>query len=334
MPAKLTTRYLGLVLKNPIVASAGPLTGELETLRELEAAGVAAAVLPSLFEEQISRDEQRVHLLYEHQSHSSAESLSYFPHINEYNVGPREYLKLLESAKQAVSIPVIGSLNGSSPGGWARYARLIQDAGADAIELNIYFVPTDSGMSPADVEQRYIDLVATVSDVVTIPVAVKIGAQFTSLANFIPRLAKAGAQGVVLFNRYLEPDIDLDLLQITPRLALSNRNELRLPLRWIAILRDQVSISLGATSGIHYPDDVIKLLLVGADACMVTSTLLRHGVEYVVEMLKALQEWLDAKEYESVEQLQGSMSYGNCPDCGNLERANYMKAIVSYTAAY
>jgi dihydroorotate dehydrogenase (fumarate) len=334
MRAELRTNYLGLSLKNPIVASAGPLTGDLDSLRQLEQAGVAAAVLPSLFEEQISRDEQRVHLLYEHQSYASAESLSYFPHINDYNVGPREYLKLLESAKKIVSIPVIGSLNGSSPGGWARYAKLIQEAGADAIELNIYFVPTDPKMSSADVEWRYVDLVATVHQAVTIPVAVKIGAQFTNLTNFIPHLVYAGAKGVVLFNRYLEPDIDFETLQITPRLVLSNRNELRLPLRWIAILRDQVSISLAATSGIHYPEDVIKLLLVGADACLLTSTLLRHGVDYVGEMLKAIQGWLDAKEYESVEQLKGSMSYGNCPDCGNLERANYIKAIVSYTAAY
>jgi len=334
MRAELKTNYLGLSLKNPIVASAGPLTGELETLRGLEQAGVAAVVLPSLFEEQISHDEQRVHAFYEYQSYASAESLSYFPRMNDYNVGPREYLRLLMAAKDAVSIPVIGSLNGSTPGGWARYAELMQEAGADAIELNIYFVATDPTMSSADVEQRYIDLVATVRNAVRIPLAVKIGAQFTNLTNFVPRLARAGANGVVLFNRYLEPDIDLERLQITPQLVLSNRNELRLPLRWIAILRDQVPISLAATSGIHYPEDVIKMLLVGADVCMLTSTLLRHGVEYVSEMLKAIQNWLDANDYASVEQLKGSMSYGNCPDSGNLERANYMKAIVSYTAAY
>jgi dihydroorotate dehydrogenase (fumarate) len=229
---------------------------------------------------------------------------------------------------------LIGSINGSTPGGWARYAKLMESAGADAIELNIYFVATDPEMTSADVEWRYIDLVATVHDAVKIPIAVKIGSQFSNLTNFIPRLAQAGASGVVLFNRFLEPDIDLETLRVTPNLVLSNRHELRAPLRWIAILRDQVSISLAATSGIHFPEDVIKLLLVGADVCMVTSTLLRHGVEYVSEMLKAIQNWLDAKEYESVEQLKGSMSYGNCPDSGNLERANYMKAIVSYTAAY
>jgi dihydroorotate dehydrogenase (fumarate) len=330
--ADLTTNYLGMSLKNPIVASAGPLTGDLDSLRQLEQAGVAAAVLPSLFEEQITRDEQRVHLLYEHHSETFAESLTYFPHVNDYNAGPGEYLEMLETAKRLVSMPVIGSLNGSSPGGWARYAKLIEDAGADAIELNIYFVATDPAMPAIEVERRYIDLVATVHDVVTIPIAVKLGTQFTNLTNFIPRLAEAGANGVVLFNRFLEPDIDLEKLQIIPSLVLSNRDELRSPLRWIAILRDQVSLSLGATSGIHYPEDVIKLLLVGADACLITSTLLRHGVEYIAEMLKAIQTWLDELEYESVEQLKGSMSYGNCPNAGQYERANYMKAIVSYTA--
>jgi dihydroorotate dehydrogenase (fumarate) len=334
MRADLTSYYLGLKLKNPIIASAGPLTGDLDTLRSLEQAGVAAAVLPSLFEEQITHDEQRVHALYEHHSYVSAESLSFFPHMNDYNVGPREYLRMLEEAKKAVSIPVIGSLNGSTPGGWARYAKLIQEAGADAIELNIYFVATDPSMSSADVEQRYIDLVGIVRDAVQIPVAVKIGSQFTNLTNFVPRLGKAGANGVVLFNRFLEPDIDLERLQVTPQLVLSSRHELRLPLRWIAILRYLVPFSMAATSGIHYPEDVVKLLLVGADACMVTSTLLRHGVEYVSEMVKGVQDWLDLNDYESVEQLKGSMSYGNCPDAGNLERANYMKAIVSYTGAY
>jgi dihydroorotate dehydrogenase (fumarate) len=241
---------------------------------------------------------------------------------------------MLETAASNLSIPVIASLNGSTPGGWVRYARLMEGAGAHAIELNIYFVATDPKMTSSDVEGRYIDLVATVHDAVKIPIAVKIGPQFSNLTHFIPRLAEAGASGVVLFNRYLEPDIDLETLRITPQLVLSNRHELRAPLRWIAILRDQVAISLGATGGIHYPEDVIKLLLVGADACLVTSTLLRHGIEYVSEMLNAVQNWLDAKEYESVEQLKGSMSYGNCPDAGNYERANYMKAIVSYTAAH
>jgi dihydroorotate dehydrogenase (fumarate) len=333
MRAELKTTYLGMQLKNPMVASAGPLTGDVETLRRLEQAGVSAAVLPSLFEEQINRDQQRVNALYEFETYASAESLSYFPKLKDYNVGPGEYLRMLEAAKQAVSIPLIGSLNGSSPGGWARYAKLIQNAGADAIELNIYFIPTDPAMNSTDVEWRYIDLVATVRDSVTIPVAVKIGPQFTSLANFVPRLATAGASGVVLFNRYLEPDIDLEGLRIVPQLNLSNHYEMRSALRWIAILRDQVSVSLAATSGIHHSDDIIKMLLVGADVCMMTSALLRNGVDYIATLLEEVQYWLDAHDYHSVEQLKGSMSYGNCPDSGNLERANYMKAIVSYTAA-
>lgn len=334
MRADLTTKYLGLNLKNPIVASSGPLTDNLDTLRSLEQNGVAAAVLPSLFEEQICHDEQRINAMFEYQTFSSAESLTYFPKAKEYNVGPHEYLELLEQAANTLSIPIIGSLNGSSPGGWVRYAKLIEDAGASAIELNIYFVATDPEMTSADVEQRYINFVATVREAVRIPIAVKLGWQFSNITNFIPRLAKAGANGVILFNRYLEPDIDLETLRLSPQLVLSNRHELRAPLRWIAILRDQVTISLGATSGIHYPEDIVKLLLVGADACMLTSTLLRHGPGYVSELLRSLQDWLDTHEYESVEQMKGSMSYGNCPDSGNLERANYMKAIVSYTAAH
>jgi len=281
MRADLTTQYLGMKLKNPIVASSGPTTGNLEVLRRLEEQGVAAAVLPSLFEEQICRDEQRINAMFEYQTYSTAESLSYFPKMKEYNVGPHEYLELLENAANTMSIPIIGSLNGSSPGGWVRYAKLIEDAGASAIELNIYFVATDPAMTGEAVEQRYVDFVATVRDAIKIPIAIKLGWQFSNITNFIPKLVRAGADGVILFNRYLEPDIDLETLRLTPQLVLSNRHELRAPLRWIAILRDQVSISLGATSGIHYPEDVIKLLLVGADACMLTSTLLRHGPEYV-----------------------------------------------------
>jgi dihydroorotate dehydrogenase (fumarate) len=334
MRADMTTNYLGLSLRNPIIASAGPLTGDVDSIRRLEEVGVAAAVLPSLFEEQINHDQQRIHALYEFQSFSSAESLSYFPTMKDLNVGPQDYLRLLESAKNSTSIPIIGSLNGSTPGGWARYAKLFQNAGADAIELNIYFVATDPEMTSADVERRYTDLVAAVCDVVEIPVAVKIGSQFSNLTNFVPRLAKAGASGVVLFNRYLEPDIDLESLSVVPQLVLSNRHEIRGPIRWIAILRDQVSISLAATSGIHYPEDAIKLLLVGADVCMMTSALLKHGVDYVADFLEQLQNWLDLKGYESIEQLKGSMSYGNSPGCGAFERANYMKAIVSYTTAH
>jgi dihydroorotate dehydrogenase (fumarate) len=333
MSVDLSTCYLGLSLPNPIVASAGPLTGDLDVLRQLEQAGVAAAVLPSLFEEQITRDQQRIHAFYENYAEGFGEALSFFPKLEDYQAGPGEYVKTLAEAKRCVSIPIIGSLNGSTPGGWVRYARLFQDSGADAIELNIYFVPTDPTMTSSAVESRYVEMTAAVCEAVAIPVAVKLGAQFTNLTNFVPRLAEAGASGVVLFNRYLEPDIDLESLQVTPQLVLSSRHEMRLPLRWIAILRDQTPISLAATSGIHDPHDVIKALLVGADACLLTSILLKRGVDYAAVMIQEMQNWLDLHEYESVGQLKGSMSYGNCPDAGALERAHYMKAIASFTAA-
>jgi dihydroorotate dehydrogenase (fumarate) len=334
MRADLKTYYLGIALKNPLVASASPLTGDLDTAKQMEQAGIGAVVLPSLFEEQITRDEQRISMLYDFQTYSSPESLSYFPEVLDYNVGPRDYLLMLEATKQALAVPVIASLNGSTPGGWARFAKLMQDAGADAIELNIYFVPNDPHMTAYDVESRYLEMVAIVQQAVKIPVAVKIGSQFSNLTNFVSRLAATGAKGVVMFNRYLEPDINLATLQITPQLVLSSRHELRLPLRWIAILRDQTAMSLAASSGVHFPEDAIKLLLVGADVCMMTSALLKHGVDYVGEMLRELQNWLDVNGYDSVEQMRGSMSYGNCSDAGQLERANYMKAIASFTAVH
>lgn len=334
MRADLRTYYLGLLLKNPVVASASPLTADLDSLRQLEQAGIAAVVLPSLFEEQITHDEQQLNAVYEYHSYAAAESLSYFPKLRDYNVGPRDYLRLIEDAKRAISVPVIGSLNGCSPGGWAQFAKLFQEVGADAVELNIYFVPTDPHVTSYDVESQYLELVAEVRQAVKIPVAVKIGAQFTNLPNFVARLAEAGAGAVVLFNRFLEPDIDLNTLQVTPQLVLSSRHEARLPMRWIAILRDQVAISLAATSGIQHADDAIKLLLVGADVVMIASALLMHGADYVSETIDRMQTWLDINNYDSVQQLKGSMSYGNSPDSGQWERANYMKAIISYTAAH
>ena len=290
-------------------------------------------VLPSLFEEQIVGQEQWLHSVYEHQSFSSAESMSYFPEIGQdYNVGPTEYLQLIDQTKQTIAAPVIASLNGCSVGGWAQFAKKMEDAGADAIELNIYFVPADPKLSSADVESRYVGLVQEVKQAINVPVAVKIGAQFSCLPHFVGQLAAAGADGVVLFNRYLEPDIDLEEMIVTPQLALSNRTEMRLPMRWIAILRDHTQVSLAASSGMKYGEDVVKMLLVGADVCMMTSALLTNGVEHVSKTLQELQSWLDLNEYESVDQMRGSMSYENSPDSGQWERANYMKAIVSYTS--
>ncbi len=329
----LSTKYLGMKLKNPLVASAGPLTGDLDSLRRLEDAGASAAVFPSLFEEQIEHDEMEIHKFYEFQAFSNAESLNYFPEMPEFdNQGPDDYLDKLRCAKEAVSIPVMGSLNGWSDGGWIRYAKAIEQTGADALELNVYFVPTDPKITATDIEQQYIDLVAAIRQSISIPLAVKLGPNFSSLPNFARRLAEAGADGLVLFNRYLEADIDLETLEYHPDLVLSNRHEARTPIRWIGILRDQLDISLAATSGVHRAEGIIKLLLAGADITMMTSILLMNGPEFLGTLLKEVTEWLIEYECTSVEQLKGSMSQRNCPNPSALERANYMRALKSYTS--
>ncbi len=332
MAVDLSTRYLGMSLKNPLgVAACSPLTGDVDMLKRLEDAGAAFAVMPSLFEEQIEHEEMEVARLYDYQTESFAESLTHFPEFTYYNTGPHEYLRRIEQSKNAVSMPIIGSLNGSSPGGWVRYAKMIEEAGADALELNIYFVPTDPHVTADDIEARYADLVASVRQSVSIPLAVKIGPNFSSLPHFARRLALAGADGLVLFNRYVEADIDLDNLEIKPDLVLSNRHEARIPLRWIAILRDQLDISLAGNSGIHRMQGVVKLLLAGADVTMMASIVLMKGPGVISTILGELQLWLEEQEYVSVEQLKGSMSRGNCPDPSGLERANYMKALTTFT---
>ena len=332
MNIDLSTRYLGMQLKNPLVASAGPLTDSLDSLCQLEDAGAAAAVLPSLFEEQIEHEEIEIHNFYEFQSDAHAESPTYFPELVDYNHGPDEYLDKISRAKKSTNIPIIGSLNGWSEGGWVRYAKMIEQAGADALELNIYFVPTNPMMSAAAVEQQYLDLVALVRKSISIPLAVKIGQNFTSLPHFAKQLAAAGADGLVLFNRFLEADIDLETLEYRPDLVLSNRHEARVPIRWIGILRDELNISLAASSGVHRMNGIVKLLLAGADVTMMTSVLLMQGPEHLETMLQEVEQWLEDYECESVEQLKGSMSRGNCPDPSALERANYMKALVNYTS--
>ena len=332
MSVDLSTYYLGMKLNNPLgVAACPPLTGNVETLKRLEAAGAAVAVLPSLFEEQVEHEEAEINALYNFQAESFAESLSFFPELDEYNTGPGRYLRHVEEAKNALSIPIIGSLNASSDGGWLRYAKLIQDAGADALELNIYFVPTDPNMSAHSVEQRYVDLVAKVCQSISIPIAVKIGSNFTALPHFAQQLVSAGAEGLVLFNRYLEADIDLETLQFKPDLVLRNRHEARVPIRWIAILRDQLQASLAATSGVHRLQGLVKLLLAGADVAFMASILMMKGPEFLALLLRELRAWMEEKEYTSVEQLKGSMSRRNAPDTGALERANYMKALISYS---
>lgn len=331
MGVDLRTHYLGLELRNPLVIAACPLTGSVDSLMQLEQSGAAAAVLPSLFAEQIEHDEQQITGLYENQSESFAESTSYFPQMSDWHTGPEPYLELIRKSKQAVSMPVIASLNGSSDGSWVRHARLIQDAGADALELNIYFVPTSAVETSEVIESRYAELVAAVRQTITIPLAVKIGPYFSSLPNLATRLFENGAQGLVLFNRYLDPDIDTEALQISPSLVLSDRHELRLSLRWIATLRDMLDISLAATSGIHFSEDVVKTLLAGADVAMIAAAVLRYGPTWLETVLAEITRWLENKEYESVEQLKGSMSMQNYDDASVYHRGNYMKAVVSYT---
>jgi len=331
MSVDISTTYLGLELKNPLMLSACPLSLHADTLKQAEDAGAAGAVMPSLFEEQIVHEETAMSELQDFGTESYAEALSFFPEPQEYRAGPEIYLQRIGEAKKAVSMPVIASLNGSSTGGWIRYAKLMQDAGADALELNIYFVATDPEMTSAEIEQRYVDLVKAVKEPLSIPLAVKIGPFFSGLPHLATRLVAAGADGLVLFNRYLEPDIDLEELKFNPSLLLSTRDELRLPLRWIAVLRDQITASLAATSGVHYTEDVIKALLVGADATMMASVLLQRGVGHIGQILQELTSWLEENEYESIEQLKGSMSRIRCDDPSALERANYTKALVSYT---
>jgi dihydroorotate dehydrogenase (fumarate) len=330
MSVDLRTRYLNLELANPLVVSACSLTGKVETLVRLEEAGAAAVVLPSLFEEQIEHDEMDVFNFYEDPANSFSEALSYFPEVEDYNSGPEVYLRHVEAAKAALTIPVIGSLNGTSQGGWVRYARLIQEAGADALELNVYYVVTDPKMTAAEVEERYLKLVAAVRESVSIPLAVKIGPYFSALPNMARRLVTAGADGLVLFNRFLQPDIDPETRSVTPNLVLSTSDELRLPLRWIAILRGQLRASLAATTGVHTAEDVLKMLLAGADVTMLASALYKRGPDHLRALLDGVRSWLEEREYLSVEQMKGSASQANSPNPDAFERSNYIKTLTTF----
>jgi dihydroorotate dehydrogenase (fumarate) len=332
MTPDLTTRYLGLKLKNPLIAAAGPPTEEFSNLPRLEAAGASAIVLPSLWEGQIEHYDLQLTRLRETGAGWSPEALDFFPEIEDHRGSPDEYLQLIEEAKSAVTIPVIASLNGVSEGGWIRYARMIESAGADALELNIYFIATNPDRGALEVEQQYLDLVAAIRAELSIPLAVKIGPFFSSMANFAKRLERSGADGLVLFNRFLQPDIDLETLSVGPHIVLSDSREVRLPLRWIAILRDKLQCSLAATSGVHSPADAIKLLLAGADAVMLMSVLLQRGIEQIADILSGVEAWISERDYQSVEQLKGSLSQANCPDPAAFERANYMKALVTYSS--
>jgi len=328
MTPDLRTTYMGLELSSPLVASASPLTGDLGTLRALEEAGAAAVVLPSLFEEQVEHEAAQVHQVLEQGTHSFGEALTYFPEMDDYNTGPDEYVEHVAAATAELGIPVIASLNGVTPGGWVRYADLLQQAGADAIELNIYAVETDMYASAASVEDRTLRLVSQVNAAISIPLAVKVGPYYTAFAHFAERLSEAGAAALVLFNRFLQPDIDLETLTVRPDLQLSTRDEMRLPLRWIAILRGRIGAQLAATSGVQATDDVLKLLLAGADVVMLASHLLRRGPGLLTELTDGLNEWLAHNEYESISQLRGSMSQESCGNPRAFERAQYVRALV------
>jgi dihydroorotate dehydrogenase (fumarate) len=325
----LTTKYMGLTLKNPIVPSASPLTEHMDTIRQLEESGAAAIVMHSLFEEQINLESHQLDHFLSHGTHSFAEAQSYFPDLATYNIGPEKYLEEIRRVKEAVSIPVIGSLNGVSAGGWTKYAKLIQEAGADALELNIYYVATDPDMTGADVEQMYVDVLRQVKQSVTIPVAIKLSPYFSAMANMAKRLCDAGADGLVLFNRFYQPDLDLEELTVKPDVVLSRSPELRLPLRWTAILHGRVSADLAITSGVHTYEDVLKAMMAGARVAQMTSGLLERGVGRIKDILAGMQRWMEEHEYESIQQMQGSMSQKNVAEPAAFERANYMKVLAS-----
>jgi dihydroorotate dehydrogenase (fumarate) len=323
----LSTTYLGLRLRTPLVASASPLSQELDRIRHLEDAGASAVVLYSLFEEQLRQESLELDCHLSAGTESFAESLTYFPQLGEFHTGPEGYLNHIRKAKEAVDIPIIASLNGSTLGGWTSYARQVEEAGADAIELNIYFVPTDFDLSAAEVEQAYLDIVRAVKMTVQIPVAVKLNPFFSNLANMAKRLDAGGTDGLVLFNRFYQPDIDIEELEIKPSVLLSTSQALRLPLTWIGILYGRIKASLAATGGVHRAEDVVKMLLVGADVTMLCSALLRNGVNHLRHVEGGLREWMENHEYESVRQIEGSMSQIRCPDPGAFERAHYMRAV-------
>ncbi len=326
----LTTRYLGLTLRSPLVASAGPVTGDIAMWRRLEDAGAGAIVLPSLFEEEIEHEAFAVDFAAQHGTDQFGEALTFLPELPVAEVGPARHLALVEKARELLTIPVIASLNGTSPGGWVRYAKHLADAGAHAIELNLYDVVVDPTITSAEVEHRYVELVEEVKAEISIPLAVKLSPWFTALGNLAMRMEVAGADGLVLFNRLYQPDIDLDTLTVVPRLALSTPAESRLPLHWIANLRGSVKGSLAASSGVYDGADAMKLLLAGADVVMATSALLRHGPEHLVVMERFLREWMVARDYVSVNELRGSVSRENVPDPQVYERSNYYQVIHSW----
>jgi dihydroorotate dehydrogenase (fumarate) len=323
-----------MTLRNPLVVSAcGPLSEDIGNIKRAEDAGAGAVVLYSLFEEQLHLESRELDHYLEQGTNSFAEALSYFPEPEQFHLGPEGYLNHIHSAKQAVGIPIIASLNGTTAGGWTKFAKQIEQAGADALELNIYYIPTDTKLSGAEVEQTYVDIVKAVKGVVAIPVAVKLSPFFNNMANIAKRLDDAGADALVLFNRFYQPDIDLEELAVQPSVILSTPQALRLPMRWIAILFGRIDADLAATSGIHHAPDALKMLMAGADVTMLCSTLLAHGIDYIRTIETEMGHWMEEHWYESVHQLKGSLSQMRCPDPSTFERAQYMRALTTYKPA-
>lgn len=326
----LKTEYLGLELKNPVVSSASPLAANVDTVKKMEDNGAAAVVMYSLFEEQIVHEQKELDTFLTQGAESFAEAMSYFPEPEEFhNAHAEEYLEQVCKLKEAVDIPVIGSLNGVSTGGWMDYAQKIEEAGADALELNIYYIPTDPNMTSDQVENMYIEDVKRVKEIVNIPVAVKVGPFFTSFANMAKRLTEAGADGLVIFNRFYQPDIDIESLEVVHDLEFSTSYEMRLPLRWLAILYGHINTSLAATTGIHTADDVLKAVMAGADVTMIASVLFQKGIKHIARILNDIKYWMEAHEYESIEQMKGSMSMKSLAEPAAYMRANYMKTLQS-----
>jgi dihydroorotate dehydrogenase (fumarate) len=326
----LTTRYLGLNLKNPLVASASPLSERVDTVKQMEQAGIGAVVMYSLFEEQIIHESLELDHYLNYGTESFAEALTYLPDTGRYSLGPEKYVDQVKRLKDAVSIPIIGSLNGVSSGGWVQYAKRIEEAGADALELNIYYLPFDPSITSAGLEENYIQLVKDVRREIKIPLAVKVSPFLTGVANVLKQFAEAGADGLVLFNRFYQPDIDLEKLEITPNLVLSTSTELRMPLRWVALLYGQIKTDFAVTSGVHTSEDVIKSMMAGASAVMMASELLKNGVKRIPEILSGMQMWMETNEYESVTQMKGSMSAQAVRQPGSLRRSNYIKVLNSF----
>ncbi|NJP06431.1 MAG: dihydroorotate dehydrogenase-like protein [Chloroflexaceae bacterium] len=326
----LTTTYLGLQLKNPLVASASTFTKKTDQAKRLEEAGLSAIVMHSLFEEQIIHESLELDHFLSHGTETFAEALTYLPDIGTYSIGPDAYIEQLAEVKQAVSIPVIGSLNGVSTGGWIHFAKEMEQAGADALELNIYFVPVDLEITSSQLEDAYIKLVSDIRQQISIPIAVKLSPFFTALPHFANRLVEAGANGLVFFNRFYQPDFDLEELEVYPNIMLSTPYEMRLPLRWIALLYGRINTDFALTSGIHSAEDAIKAMMAGAKVAMMTSALLRNGIQTAAEILEDMRIWLEEHEYESIQQMQGSMSQQAVAEPSAFERANYMKVLSSF----